>query len=75
MDINKKIEYSNGELTVVWQPSLCQHAGICVKMLPMVYNPAERPWIKIENATTEQLMNQVDTCPSGALSYRLNNKQ
>lgn len=74
MDINKKIEYSNGELTIVWQPSLCQHVGICVKTLPMVYNPTERPWIKIENATTEQLISQVDICPSGALSYRLNKK-
>ncbi len=74
MDINKKIEYSNTELTIVWQPSLCQHAGICVKTLPMVYNPTERPWIKIENATKEQLIAQVGTCPSGALSYRLNNE-
>ena len=74
MDINKEVEYSNGELTIVWQPSLCKHAGICVKTLPMVYNPQERPWIKIENATTEQLIAQVEICPSGALSYRLNKK-
>lgn len=32
--MGKKIEYTNGELTIVWQPELCQHAGICVKMLP-----------------------------------------
>lgn len=74
MDINKKIEYSNDELTIVWQPSLCRHASVCVKMLPQVYNPQERPWIKIENATTEQLMAQVHACPSGALSYRLHSK-
>lgn len=74
MDINKKIEYSNGEITLVWQPSLCQHAGICVKMLPLVYNPQERPWIKIENATTQHLMAQVEACPSGALSYKLNSR-
>ena len=30
--MGKKIEYTNGELTIVWQPELCQHAGICVKM-------------------------------------------
>ena len=27
--MGKKIEYTNGELTIVWQPELCQHAGIC----------------------------------------------
>jgi uncharacterized Fe-S cluster protein YjdI len=27
-------EYSNGEITIKWQPKLCQHSGICVKALP-----------------------------------------
>ena len=39
--MDKKIEYTNGELTIIWQPGLCQHAGVCVKMLPKVYNPKE----------------------------------
>ena len=69
--MDKKIEYTNGELTIIWQPSICQHSGICVKTLPKVYNPQERPWIKIENATTEELIAQIK-CPSGALSYRMN---
>lgn len=63
-------EYKNGNLTVVWQPSLCAHSGICVKMLPEVYNPKEKPWIKAENASIEALKNQINHCPSGALSYR-----
>ncbi|MBC70736.1 (4Fe-4S)-binding protein [Flagellimonas abyssi] len=63
-------EYSNGEIAVIWKPELCQHAGICVKMLPKVYNPKEKPWIQAENASTEQLKQQISKCPSGALSYR-----
>ena len=73
--MGKKIEYSNGELTIIWQPDLCQHSGICVKTLPQVYNPKERPWVKIENATTDELIAQINKCPSGALSYRLNKKE
>ena len=73
--MGKKIEYSNGELTIIWQPDLCQHSGICVKTLPQVYNPKERPWVKIENATTDELIAQINNCPSGALSYRLNKKE
>ena len=69
--MGKQIEYSNGELTIVWQPELCRHAGICVKTLPNVYHPKERPWIKMENATTEELIAQIKMCPSGALSYKL----
>ena len=63
-------EYSNGDITIVWQSNLCKHAGVCVKMLPAVYNPQAKPWINIENASTAELKVQVDRCPSGALSYR-----
>ncbi|WP_217931969.1 (4Fe-4S)-binding protein [Bacteroides caecimuris] len=73
--MEKKIEYTNGELTIVWKPELCQHARICVKMLPNVYHPKERSWVQIENATTEELIAQISKCPSGALSYRLNKKE
>lgn len=66
-------EYSNREITIVWQQHLCTHAAQCVKRLPKVYNPKERPWIKIENATSEELKNQINHCPSGALSYKLKN--
>ena len=62
-------EYSNGELTVVWKPQKCIHAGECVKALPKVYNPKEKPWIKAENASTQALKDQIAKCPSGALSY------
>lgn len=62
-------EYSNGEITIKWQPKICQHVGVCVKTLPKVYNPKAKPWITIKNATTEELKNQINKCPSGALSY------
>lgn len=65
-------EYNAGELTIIWKPKVCIHAGICVKMLPKVYNPKDRPWIKPENADAEELKNQIKHCPSGALSYKLN---
>jgi len=64
-------EYSNEEITVLWKPKTCIHAAECVKRLPKVYNPKEKPWIKIENATIDELISQIDVCPSGALTYRL----
>lgn len=63
-------EYSNGEITIVWQPKLCIHSGVCVRTLPKVYNTKERPWIKPENATTQEIIDQVANCPSGALSIK-----
>lgn len=66
------IEYKTKDITIVWRPDFCQHAGICVKKLPGAYNPKDRPWIKPENATTEELIAQIEACPSGALTYRWN---
>lgn len=70
-----KKEYTNGEMTIIWQPDICIHSGICVQTLPQVYKPKERPWIQIENATTDELIAQIKKCPSGALSYRLNKEE
>ncbi|HEX6171890.1 MAG TPA: (4Fe-4S)-binding protein [Chitinophagaceae bacterium] len=68
----KIFKYSNGEVTIVWQPELCIHSGRCVRGLPDVFKPKEKPWITPERSTTEKIINQVKRCPSGALSYFLN---
>lgn len=63
-------EYTNGEITILWKPEKCTHAGICVKTLPQVYNPKDKPWVKIQNATSKELVEQVSKCPSGALTIK-----
>jgi len=50
-------EYTKGEMTIVWKPEICSHSGVCVATLPEVYKPDSRPWIAIENASSEKLMN------------------
>jgi uncharacterized Fe-S cluster protein YjdI len=67
-----KKEYTNGEITIVWQSSLCIHSGMCVKSLSSVFKPQTSPWIQMENATTEEIMAVVSKCPSGALQYYKN---
>ncbi|WP_143306800.1 (4Fe-4S)-binding protein [Chitinophaga vietnamensis] len=69
-DITKK--YSNGEVTVVWKPNVCVHSKVCFSNLPAVFDPNNKPWINIEGASTERIIQQVKDCPSGALSYYLN---
>jgi uncharacterized Fe-S cluster protein YjdI len=75
-DIKKK--YTNGEITVVWQPNICAHSAICWRGengLSEVFNPKQTPWIKIDGASSERIINQVKQCPSGALSFYLNSEQ
>lgn len=67
---NLKKEYSNGEITVVWQSTKCSHSGNCFRNLPKVFQPSERPWIKINGATSAEIIDAVAKCPSGALSIK-----
>lgn len=68
-------EYFNGDLAVVWKPQLCIHAGKCVNALPNVYKPDEKPWISAQNATHQELKDQIAMCPSGALSYYMKGEE
>lgn len=70
----EKKEYSNGEVTITWEPKKCIHSGKCVKGLPNVFRPKEKPWINIEASSTEELVDQVKKCPSGALGYYFDQK-
>lgn len=71
-DITK--HYSNEEITVAWKPKLCSHSTNFWKGLSEVFNPKERPWIKLDATNTEKIKNQIDQCPSGALSYTEKNQ-
>jgi uncharacterized Fe-S cluster protein YjdI len=63
------VKYANGTITVLWQPHKCAHSGICARGLPSVFQPKEKPWIQMDNASSEAIMEQVRKCPSGALSF------
>lgn len=65
-----KKEYTNGEITVIWQADKCIHCGNCAKGLPQVFKPKEKPWVQMENASSGAIVNQVKDCPSGALSLK-----
>ncbi|MBK8614180.1 MAG: (4Fe-4S)-binding protein [Flavobacteriales bacterium] len=69
---DKTHTYTNGEVTIVWKPSLCTHSKRCWMGLPTVFKPGQRPWILPEGANTDAIVAQVGKCPSGALSIRMN---
>lgn len=69
MSVNSK-EYSNGEITIIWKSDVCIHSANCVRSLPGVFKPNERPWISIDNADTPHLIEAVEKCPSGALTWK-----
>jgi uncharacterized Fe-S cluster protein YjdI len=69
------LKYRNDDITVVWKPNACIHSTLCWKGLIDVFNPKERPWIKMNGADTDKIIDQVKKCPSGALSYYMNEEK
>jgi len=66
--------YTNDEVTIVWKSDLCTHVAYCFTELPEVFDPSERPWINAKGASTQRIIEQVNRCPTGALTYFYNDK-
>lgn len=67
----KIVDYTKGDLKVIWKPQTCIHSEKCWRGLPEVFKPKEKPWIQLEDTEKERIIEQVKKCPSGALSYEL----
>jgi uncharacterized Fe-S cluster protein YjdI len=65
----KTHKYSNKEITIIWKPDRCIHSKLCWHGLHEVFDPLKKPWITPDAADTSKIIEQVNKCPSGALSY------
>lgn len=62
--------YSTDQIEVHWNSGRCIHTGWCSKALIEVFNTEQRPWIQLEAGPLDEIVKVVESCPSGALSYR-----
>jgi uncharacterized Fe-S cluster protein YjdI len=49
---------------------MCIHSAVCVKNLPEVFQPKTSPWVKMDAASSQEIVDTVKKCPSGALSMK-----
>ena len=60
-------KYDKDGFKVVWKPKMCIHSEICVKTLPEVYKPDQKPWIQPENASVASAVLKAEVIKGGPL--------
>lgn len=68
-------KYSGNKIDVYFNKDICQHAGKCVKGDPETFNLERKPWILPKDERVEKIREVIDTCPSGALKYKLKEEE
>jgi CDGSH-type Zn-finger protein len=68
---DKRKNYVGKGITIHDNRKICSHAAECVNNSPSVFKLNARPWISPDAAETEEIINTIRKCPSGALSYSL----
>ena len=74
MKINAK-EFSNNDVTITYDPCACTQSETCAKGLPHEFRNSVIPWVDIEGASTEKIIEQIRKCPSGALKFNFNKRK
>lgn len=65
-------KYKKDDIDIIWNSEKCTHSGFCARQLSAVFKPKERPWIQPEHASRNEIIKQVNKCPSRAFSIELN---
>lgn len=61
--------YQGTKISIHDNRSICAHAGACTDGLPSVFRMKQEPWIDADAAGIEEIIAVIESCPSGALSY------
>ncbi|MEP4090950.1 CDGSH iron-sulfur domain-containing protein [Reichenbachiella sp.] len=66
---DRRENYQGAKITIHDNRGICAHAGRCTDGLPAVFHLNEEPWIHPTSPSAEEIIDTINKCPSGALSY------
>ena len=68
---DRRKTYEGKKVSIHDNRALCAHAGVCTDRLPSVWRMHEQRWINPDAADVTAIIEVIDQCPSGALSYSI----
>lgn len=75
MSDQKKISYPGERIDVEWDTRLCIHIGECGKSEGELFMAERKPWCDPDKIRVEHVVEIVERCPTGALTYQAKNGQ
>lgn len=66
---DEQVKFSNQKLDVTWNGRLCIHIAECGRAEGGLFVGGRKPWCQPDLATIDEVMDLVQRCPSGALSF------
>ncbi len=70
---DKRDNYEGKKITIHDNRSICAHSAFCTDCSPKVFKLGKEPWIESDAEDVESLVKTLKKCPSGALSYTIDN--
>lgn len=68
---DKRKNYVGKNIAIHDNRGICSHAGFCTDNLASVFRLNTQPWIDPDGANIEAIIDTIEECPSGALSYSI----
>lgn len=63
------VDYPGKEINVKWDGRLCIHIGECGRARGDLFVGGRQPWCQPDVSTREEVIQVVERCPTGALTY------
>ncbi len=71
--LDKRVNFVGKKITIHDNRGICAHNGNCTDNLASVFKLDTEPWIDPDAAELEKIIDTIKKCPSGALSYTVEN--
>jgi CDGSH-type Zn-finger protein/truncated hemoglobin YjbI len=72
---DRRDSYPGQQVTIFDNRGICQHSGLCTDRLASVFRTDAEPFVAPSGGRLDEIIRAVRDCPSGALSYALDDTE